>query len=109
MLSDKKLAKIIEAYGLPAPTMEYRFNPPRRWRFDFCWQVNGVKVALEYEGGIWVGGRHIFPLGYQNDCEKYNMATLLGWKVIRVTSNTESIRKGLEIVKKLLEDKNDDI
>src|SRR6185437_11069314 len=35
--------------GLPDPVAEYRFRPPRRWRFDYCWPEH--HVALEEQGG----------------------------------------------------------
>lgn len=41
-------------------------------------------IALEVEGGTWIGGRHINPIGFERDCEKYNEATRMGWKVFRV-------------------------
>ena len=67
--------------GLPKPQVEYRFHPTRRWRFDYAWP--DLKLAVEYEGGTWSGGRHTRALGYAKDCEKYNEAALLGWKVFR--------------------------
>lgn len=80
----------IRAYKLPAATREYRFDPVRRWRFDFCWIPQ--KVALEVEGGIWIGGGHNRGKGFISDCDKYNKATLGGWRVFRVTGN--HIRSG---------------
>ena len=72
---------ICRAAGLPAPVAEYRFAPPRRWRFDFCWPVE--KVAVEVEGGVFAGGRHTRGAGYRADLEKYNRATLMGYRVLR--------------------------
>ena len=69
----------------PGVVSEYRFHPTRRWRFDYCWP--NKKVALEVEGGTWVGGRHVTGKGYENDCEKYSEAAILGWKVIRATTS----------------------
>lgn len=68
---------------LPEPVREYRFHPTRRWRFDFAWP--DAKVAVECEGGIWSRGRHVRGRGFESDCEKYNAATLLGWRVFRCT------------------------
>ena len=65
-------------------TSEYRFHSIRKWRFDFA--IPDKKIALEIEGGIWTEGRHNRPVGYTNDCEKYNVATMLGWRVFRFTS-----------------------
>lgn len=62
---------------------EYKFHPERRWRFDFA--IPQYKIALEIEGGIWTRGRHTRPKGFLSDMEKYNMATLMGWRVFRTT------------------------
>ena len=68
---------------LPTPTKEYRFAPPRRFRFDYAWPDR--MVALEYEGGLYATkGGHTSISGYAKDCEKYNLAALAGWTVIRV-------------------------
>ena len=75
---------ILEAIGLPAPAREYRFAPPRLWRFDYAWPDR--RLALEIEGGTYSGGRHVRGKGYQRDCEKYNAAALSGWMVLRVTT-----------------------
>lgn len=73
----------IRAYRLPAPLREYKFDTERRWRFDFAWVDR--RVAMEVEGGIWVNGGHSRGKGFTSDCEKYNKATLDGWRVFRVT------------------------
>lgn len=65
-------------------TSEYRFHATRKWRFDFALPDN--RIAFELEGGIWSGGRHNRARGFTDDCEKYNAATLLGWRVFRFTS-----------------------
>jgi len=67
--------------GLPPPVAEHRFHPVRKWRFDFAWPDR--KVALEVEGGVFVQGRHSRGAGIRADIEKYNTATLLGWRVLR--------------------------
>ena len=61
---------------------EYRFDPVRRWRFDFAWPKS--KVAVEIEGGVWTQGRHTRGAGYLADLEKYNTAAVAGWLVIRL-------------------------
>lgn len=70
-------------HGLPTPTPEYRFAPPRRWRFDLAFVDQ--KVAIEQEGGVWIQGRHSRGAGMVKDMEKYNAAGLLGWRVFRFT------------------------
>lgn len=63
------------------PTSEYRFDTTRMWRFDFAFVKQ--KVAIEIEGGLYMGGRHVQSKGYQADCYKYNKAIELGWRVLR--------------------------
>lgn len=84
------LAHQMKLAGFPIPEREWRFHPTRRWRFDFAWP--GDKVAAEVEGGIFVRGRHARGVGILGDIEKYNNATLLGWRVIRVAK--EHIKSG---------------
>lgn len=79
----RELVNQLQLLGVPTPLTEYRFHPTRQWRFDYAWPVE--KIALEYEGGIWDEGRHIRGKGYENDCEKYDEATFLGWRVYRCT------------------------
>jgi hypothetical protein len=89
---------------LPKPEIEYRFHPERRWRFDFAWPeathpINTSmifgKVAVEVEGGTFVVGRHSRGRGYEQDCEKYAEALILGWRVLRVT--TDMVKDGRAI------------
>ncbi len=79
-----------KAAKLPAYEREFRFDPTRRWRFDFAW--HGPRVALEVEGATWTGGRHTRGTGFEKDCEKYAEAAIAGWAVIRAT--TEQVRNG---------------
>ncbi len=62
---------------------ELRFAPPRQWRFDYAFPDQ--RIALEVEGGVWTKGRHTRPRGFLGDIEKYNTATLMGWRVLRTT------------------------
>ena len=68
------------AEGL-SPEREYRFHPERKWRFDFAFPDK--KLAVEIEGGIFSGGAHTRGAKYIKDCEKYNAAVLMGWRVLR--------------------------
>lgn len=72
-----------KCHGLPEPTSEFVFAAPRKWRFDWAWPA--AKIALEIEGGAWIGGRHTRGKGYIADLEKYNAAATLGWLLVRAT------------------------
>jgi len=66
---------------------EYKFHPVRKWRFDFA-DPHG-KVAVEIEGGAFSGGRHTRGAGFIADCEKYNAAILMGWRVFRFATKEQ--------------------
>lgn len=83
-----------------APVMEYQFHPKRKWRFDYAF-VN-EKIALEVEGGVHTGGRHIRPRGFLNDMEKYNMAAVMGWRLLRTTPDMLLSRRTLEMITKTI-------
>lgn len=73
----------LSALQFPKPSVEFRFHPTRRWRFDFAWPDQ--KLALEIEGGVYVVGAHTRGAHFEGDCEKYAEALVLGWRVLRVT------------------------
>lgn len=76
---------------------EFRFHPVRKWRFDYALPEH--KIALEVEGGVWTGGRHTSSVGFLNDMEKYNTATLMGWRVFRTTPEDLYKKKTLDMLK----------
>lgn len=92
----------IRVAGLPEPEAEYPFayDWERDWRFDFCWHDR--MVAVEVEGGGWKRGRHHRPKGYEADCEKYNEAALLGWKVFRFTTDMVRDGRALALLERVL-------
>src|SRR3990167_10172651 len=61
------------------PETEFRFNPARKWRFDFAWPEQ--KLGVEINGAVWVVGVHSTGAGITRDYEKGNSAALLGWRV----------------------------
>ncbi len=85
----QKLSPGEEAFALHCraerlvPEREFYFHPKRQWRFDFAFPAN--KLAVEVEGGV--NGKHQRIGGFEGDCFKYGEAAVLGWRVIRVTTN----------------------
>lgn len=63
---------------------EYRFDPVRQFRGDFCWV--DARVMLEVDGATFSQGRHSTGIGYAKDCSKRAAAVLAGWRVFNVTS-----------------------
>lgn len=80
---------------------EYRFHGTRKWRFDYA--IPEHKVAIEVEGGVWTGGRHTSPKGFLGDMEKYNTATVMGWRVLRTTPEDLLARATLLMIRKAIE------
>jgi uncharacterized protein YndB with AHSA1/START domain len=79
------------------PVAEHRFDPDRRWRFDYAWP--DALVALEVEGGVFTGGRHTRGAGFLKDIEKYNRAAVLGWRVLRTTPKELCMGETIEMIK----------
>lgn len=70
--------------GVPKPELEHRFHPERKWRFDFAFPRALNPVAIEVQGGIWIGGGHNRGAQMKKDWEKYNAAASLGWRILYV-------------------------
>jgi len=64
---------------------EYRFHLTRKWLFDFA--IIKDKIAIEIHGGVFQQGRHTRGKGFENDREKINAATCLGWRVLEYSTN----------------------
>ncbi len=80
----------IKMLGIIEPIKELKFHPTRKWRFDFAWPDK--KISVECEGGTWSNGAHNRGTHFESDCEKYNEATRLGWKIFRFTG--DMIKRG---------------
>ena len=80
---------------------EHKFHDVRKWRFDYAFPDQ--KVAVEVDGGVWTGGRHINPAGYINDMEKLNTAASMGWLVLRITTDDRFASKTYDLIKAAVE------
>lgn len=83
----------------PALLRELRFHPDRRWRFDFAHEAS--KTAIEINGGVWSGGRHVRGAGYLRDREKVNAATALGWRVVELGTGQvtpDNVQRIIEVI-----------
>jgi hypothetical protein len=77
------LVLLCRALRLPEPVAEFRFAPPRRWRFDYAWPAH--QLALEVQGGIFTSGRHTRGAALVKEHEKLNEAAIRGWRLLYVT------------------------
>lgn len=66
--------------GIPEPIREFQFAQPRKWRFDYCWYPQSL--ALEVDGGLYVGGAHVRGARIEQTHEKENAAAARGWRVL---------------------------
>lgn len=88
----------LKAIGIPVPEREYRFSNLRRWRLDFAWPEH--KLAVEIEGGIWIGGRHIRSASFLKDVEKYNTLALHGFWLLRFTPQQIQSGEAVTVIEK---------
>mgnify|MGYP000897577193 CR=1 FL=1 len=86
-----RIANALEISGIEFQR-EYKFHPIRKWRFDFA--IPSLKIAIEFEGGIFINGGHNRGIVFAANCEKYNEAQILGWKVFRYTVKDLEKRNG---------------
>lgn len=101
--SEDLLLSQIRGSGLPEPILEYRFARPRRWRADFAFIQQ--MLLVEVEGGTFIRGRHTRGRGFEQDCEKYNAATLMGYRVFRFTTGMVERGEALLLLEQVLKGK----
>jgi very-short-patch-repair endonuclease len=101
---ERMLWRKIDEAGLREPIKEHRFAAAlgRQFRADGFYPPD---LLIEVEGGIWSAnpGRHNRGSGFQTDAEKYNLAAILGLRVLRFTERmikdgtaVDHIRRALE-------------
>ena len=81
---------------------EFKFHPKRKFKADFAWPHK--KLLVEVEGGTWLGskGRHTSGKGFESDCEKYNLAAMEGYKVLRFTGKQVKNGTAVTMIKRVL-------
>jgi very-short-patch-repair endonuclease len=97
---EKQFAIYWQGLSGPKLTPEHKFHPTRKWRFDFAHIEK--RVAIEIEGGTWMQGGHSRGRGYQEDCEKYNEAVRLGWRVFRLTGKMITVQNVGNIIAEVI-------
>jgi very-short-patch-repair endonuclease len=99
-LLEDELYTQIKVCKLPLPERQYRFAKPRRFRADFAWPQH--KLIVEVEGGIYSMGWHQSIGGFLKDIEKYNLATLSRWYLLRFSGEDVINLTALRTIEKFL-------
>jgi very-short-patch-repair endonuclease len=97
------LAAQLDRKEFPKFEREVKFHPERKWKFDIAFTDEHIKLAVEIEGGIWTKSRHTTGKGFTNDIEKYAEAAILGWTVLRVTTDMVNDGRALELIRRYLQ------
>ena len=87
--------------------LEHQFHPRRRWRLDLA--LLDVQVALEIDGGGWIGGRHHREAGRRNDNEKSLEAQRRGWILARVSWEHVKTGEALELLRRLAREREESL
>jgi len=117
------LAFQIRAHRMPEPVQQHHFAKSigRQWRFDFAWPAPELMLAVELEGlvatqalipkgkgeagyrrtTILTGG-HASPQGFKEDLEKYNTATLLGWRLLRFHQQQIATGEAIDMLERVM-------
>lgn len=69
--------------GPAFPEFQFAAELRRKFRADIGFPQE--HLLIEIEGGNWTRGGHTRGQGYEDDCEKYSIASILGYTLIRVT------------------------
>lgn len=98
-ISGLLLIKLIKSEFNLIGTLEHKFCE-RKYKFDFA--IISHKIAIEFEGGVFTNGRHTRGVGYLNDMEKYNLATVHGWRLLRYAHVKYTYKQILDDIDKTL-------
>jgi hypothetical protein len=80
------LLQHVQVAGLPEPVTQYQATPPRKFAWDLAWPAEGYRLLVDVQGAVWAGGRHTRGAGYEDDTEKWSLATVAGFRVLIVTT-----------------------
>ena len=106
-LLEDLLALQMRAVQLPKPDREVTLVPGRRFRFDFVWPEH--HLALEVDGGEWIAGRHQRPTGFRADAEKFSLAAVHGWRVMRCTGSMVEDGTCLKLIEQAMKGRTNDV
>lgn len=80
---------------------EFKFCLHRKWRADFALVIPN-NILIEVEGGNWSGGSHNRGKRFADDAEKYNEAALMGFKVLRFTTDQVTSGEAIATIRRAI-------
>jgi hypothetical protein len=99
----------ITAVKLPPHRIQYKFHETRKWRLDIAWpdqwlavECEGTAAGTNAKTGRPNISRHQTIGGFRDDCEKYNAAVELGWRVLRYTLQEIKNGKALAQIERII-------
>lgn len=95
-----EFANLCERAGLSKPATEATFHPTRKWRLDYYWPAH--RLALEVEGGVFIGGGHTSGSGFAKDLDKYNSLTIIGVRLLRCTPSQLLMFDTIDMVRRAM-------
>lgn len=95
---EELLALHLNAYKIPFQR-QYNWMEGRKFRADFFIEPT---LLIEVEGGSWAYGRHNRGDGYQKDLQKQNYAVLLGYDVLRFTTDMVTRGEAIDCIQSYL-------
>lgn len=111
--------EVFASWGLPVPEKEWHFHEERQWRWDYAWPTPLLcqwfftapnfysgGVALEKQGGIWMGKGGHQRLGAVRDMEKFSEGAVLGWIIVLAQpqdiwseATLDRVKRGIERIR----------
>lgn len=87
---------------LPMPAIEYPFAAVmgRKWRFDFVFLKE--RLAIEVQGGLFSGGRHVRGAALVAEYAKLNAAAELGYRCLFIQPRELCTLETVNLIKRCL-------
>lgn len=74
----RRFAELCRLNGIPEPKTEVCILQGSKLRWDFYFDHNGQRLAIELQGGIFVRSAHSTGVGLQRDYDKLNACIAYG-------------------------------
>ena len=100
--AEDELAMYLDAMDwCPPYERQYKYVPSRpRFKADFAFP--SLRLLVEVQGGVYTRQAHGSITGIVKDIERGNLATLNGWRLIRVLPKMVSNGEALDLIEKVV-------